>query len=262
MLLTQPKAAGALVHEFEYGPVLVVDEQPTSAEREDAEANILREHMLEIARCLVLVEKSPVDPVLVWYQTDETTPLVGGPLGAQGWGFRWAHTFQTPRKPQVLDETSVRALINGYFALDETTRAQLGVVLTRLNSSMMGDNEDEDKAIDLGIAMEALLGKGLSTDVPISYSLRLRGTLLLGGTSETRKENYYRLKELYDLRSRAAHGNKLGPRTSVKLGPDRNKEPVNTREFLDQGTRVCADMVRKIIERGGMPDWEALTLGW
>lgn len=135
--------------------------------------------------------------------------------------------------------------------------------LTRLNSSMMRTqkNEVEDAAIDLGIAMEALLTRDRDHDASVSYLLRLRGTLLLGGDPDTRRQNYIRIRELYTLRSKAAHGESIAASVSVPHGPNRQRRSVNAREFLGEGTKLCADLIKAVIRRGEIPYWEAMIVG-
>jgi hypothetical protein len=245
----RPITTAALVREFEHGPVLTAGQHPTEQEREEVQANVRTQLLREIARCLVLVNDSAIYPISGWYQTDETVPLVGGAHGGAGYTpLQHGHKFEP--KSKDIDEAWVTSVVRDYFRLDDEVRNRLHIPLTRLNHSMMMlSKEVEDIAIDLGIALEALLTKDLDHDASISYQVRLRGTLLLGGNPETRKENYYRLKHLYNLRSKAAHGVNIGKRVKVRLGPGYPIKTVNTQKFLQEGTHMCADMIRQIIRR-------------
>ena len=261
----RPKADAALVQEFVQEPVFSSGPLRTEAERQTV-ADTLRvvheqhETMLEIARCLVLAQNSAIYPILHWYHPDDT-PLFGGAQSGGATALEHIHGFGVPA--EEFDQDSVKSLVSGYFGLDEATRDRLRVPLTRLNSSMMRrrKNEVEDASIDLGIAMEALLTKERDYDAPVSYLLRLRGTVLLGGDSDTRRRNYVRIKELYALRSKAAHGENVTASISVPRGPNRQRRSVDAREFLSEGTKLCADMIKAVIRRGEIPDWEAMVAG-
>jgi hypothetical protein len=189
MFTLRPKVNAALVQEFVQRPVFTSSSVRTRAEQEAVQATLRVVHaqyetMLEVARCLVLVDDSPVSPILNWYHPDDT-PLFGGAQSGGWTGLEHIYRFGVPVKD--FEEDSVKSLVNNYFRLDKATRDQLRVPLARLNSSMMQKQNIEDAAIDLGIALEALLTKERDHDAPVSYLLRLRGTHLLGGDPETRR---------------------------------------------------------------------------
>ena len=266
MFTGRPQVDAALVQEFVQRPVFTSSRVRTQAEQETVRAtvNVVRkqfETMMEVAQCLVLVDDSPVSVILSWYQPDDT-PLFGG---AQGGGISaLEHIYRFGVTAKDFDQDSVKSLLSNYFRLDKATRDWLRVPLTRLNSSMVQTrtNKVNDAAIDLGIAMEALLTKERDHDAPISYLLRLRGTLLLGGNPDIRRQNYYRIRELYTLRSKAAHGESIAEVIKVPLGSNRGKRNVSAPELLREGTSLCANMIRQIIQRGEIPDWEATVIGW
>jgi hypothetical protein len=111
-----------------------------------------------------------------------------------------------------------------------------------------------DRAIDLGIALEALLmhgsGGGHTDNSPISYRLSLRGAMYLEATHEARKLTFDLLRHVYGLRSTAIHEGHLKATVDKKL----------TNASLDDGIRKAAALILKIIDTGRMPDWEAVIL--
>ncbi len=161
MFTGRPQVDAALVQEFVKRPVFTSSRVRTQAEQETVRAtvNVVRkqfETMMEVAQCLVLVDDSPVSVILSWYQPDDT-PLFGG---AQGGGISaLEHIYRFGVTAEDFDQDSVKSLLSNYFRLDKATRDWLHVPLTHLNSSMvqMRTNKVNDAAIDLGIAMEALL---------------------------------------------------------------------------------------------------------
>ena len=101
----------------------------------------------------------------------------------------------------------------------------------------------------MGISLESLLTAGRDPSTAISYVVRLHGALLAGGTTTTKRKNFRLLDAVYDLRSKAVHGGKV-PKHKNLSGKRRS-----TDDILWEGSVICADIIRKVIERGGIPDW-------
>ncbi len=80
----------------------------------------------------------------------------------------------------------------------------------------------------------------------ISYRISLRAALFLGNTLDDRKLVRKQVRDLYKLRSQAAHGSR--------------KQQKNTEEIVRNGFSVCAAIVRKIVKRGSFPIWSDLEL--
>lgn len=111
-----------------------------------------------------------------------------------------------------------------------------------------------DQMIDLGIAFESIY---LGGDVrgELSFTLRIRAAWFLGKNAEERESILREFKVIYDCRSRAVHSGRLDD--FVKVG----KKPTPLDEFLAMAQNRCADSIKKIIERGGFPDWDKLITG-
>jgi len=120
----------------------------------------------------------------------------------------------------------------------------------------------EDKLIDYLIGFEALLLKGDERQ-ELEYRLALRGSVLLGKTSEERQTVFKELKTAYRERSNIVHGGAV--REAVKIGGDKIKfnefvEKVEQRlratikEFLalsetQSESKVIKDLDDKIVGR-------------
>jgi hypothetical protein len=139
----------------------------------------------------------------------------------------------------------VRELVEKYLDLGAHLKKKLAVPIQRLNQALKR-LDMVDRAIELGVALEALLVDDRDHDAPISYLLRIRGSWLAGGTLEERKENYKLLRDAYDLRSRAVHSGNIS-----KPGAD---------EVLREGSALCANLIRSVIQRGHVPRWDDLIL--
>jgi Apea-like HEPN len=206
--------------------------------------------MREIVKCLCLLKNTAVCELANWYESPLSTPMIGGVLGSGGQAVE--HIFQMEIQPEEYDEISAKSLVEDFLAMSETDRGKLDIPLTRLNTALR-EPLSEDKALDLGIALESLLGPGHEE---ISYKIRLRGTLLVGGNEEDRRHTFQHLNKLYGLRSTAAHGDKLDP--SVKVGGNQ----VTTDAFLKECCSIVSKMIREIIKSGFVSDWEGRLLGW
>lgn len=119
----------------------------------------------------------------------------------------------------------------------------------------------EAAAIDLGIAAEALLTRDRDHDAPISYLLRTRGALLLGGSADERRDHYMTLRDLYNLRSKVAHQGEIIDYTSTPHSTSAREKLEQSAEKLKRGEALCTRMIRQIIDTGSFPNWDELALG-
>jgi hypothetical protein len=149
------------------------------------------------------------------------------------------------RKAPPLDVDALHQVVNQFFALPPKLRQEMAIPIDRLNLAIGGRNP-VDKAIDLGVALEALLLHELDDNGELSYRLKTRGAALLGGSASQRRETFNILGRLYNLRSKAVHSGKLKG---------------NPTEEIRAGCALCVRLVLKMIERGAWPDWDALVLG-
>ena len=232
---------------------------PLKAVRESTSIASLAE---ELAPVIALLAPKPIFTIGQWYQRPESTPLAG--LLHSWSGPTAEHPFYFSIEKQEYQISEMEALVSQYQSLDDSTRQRLRTALTRLNQSRryLEYHTVEAAAIDLGIAAEALLTQDRDPDAPISFLLRARGTLLLGGTPEARKQNYKVLRDLYNLRSKVAHTGVIADRATIPFSEETRRKLREATEQVKVGQRVCIEMLTAIIQRGGFPDWDALMLGW
>jgi len=246
----------ALVRPFKHEPVFnpAFDGDLQWAERFRSAHQYRKAEMNEIARVLTLVRDSPVFPIAHWFQIPEDTPVLGSVGGWSGGHFRPA--FLRLIKVDDYADTEMADLVEVYMNRDIRLRERLDVPLERLRTAMLQESL-ESTAIDLGIALESLLTHEQDSEAPISYRLRLRATHLLGGTRDNRIENAKRFRVLYVLRSRAAHGAKV---TDSALRDAAGSGTAAA--FLSDCAKLTSLMIRRLIDRGALPDWEGLAMGW
>lgn len=215
----------------------------------------------ELAEVVALLTPKPIIPVGHWYQRPEALPLVGMLSGYSGPTNEHPLYIEVPLQDYAAHD--IQATVKQYLALPEKTRRQLRTPLRRLNQSrrQLQHHTIEAAAIELGIAAEALLTQDRDKDAPISFTLRARGTLLLGGAPDVRLRTYQTLRDLYDLRSTVAHEGFIVEHQDRRPSKKDRERMKRARETAEAGQALCIAMIRKVIELGELPAWDNLLLG-
>jgi hypothetical protein len=123
-------------------------------------------------------------------------------------------------------------------------KAVLRIGLDRLSQALR-KGQKTDKAIDLGIALEAMLLHGIGRD-ELSYRAAVRAATFLGGSADERLGTFKLVRDAYQLRSSAVHTGKVSE----------GGKPLAV-EVLRDASITCAALARKLIERGSFPSWES-----
>ena len=110
-----------------------------------------------------------------------------------------------------------------------------------------------DKMIDLGIAFESFLLRGISQGVTFRFSLR--GSLYLEEGMEERTRLNKELEAIYKYRSRAVHEGTLPDKVTV------NGENVPMGQFIKRSQDLFKRCLLKVIESHQLPDWRTIELG-
>jgi hypothetical protein len=178
-----------------------------------------------------------------WVQPDDW--LAGVAMNA---GWQIAPSTHLAGEAEV-PKQEAEGLAAAYFALDPTKRAQvLRIPLDRLGRA--GRERDiADRAIDLGIALEALLLHDLEPDRgELGFRLSLRGAWLIGATDIERSDVQKSLRAIYKLRSDAVHSGFVA------------SDPKTTGTIV-RATELCGALIRRIIELKCKVEWQGLVLG-
>lgn len=157
---------------------------------------------LDVARLLALVGPSSPIPWVSWV---ELPPQIPGDVQRGG------NEIILERAQAQIETDDVKALtptFSAFTALSKKRRDAVRLALKHL-AAAVAVRSPEEKALSLGIAAEAVLLHGYKERQQLSLTLRLAGAWLLGADYEKRKEIYGRLKRLYEMRSVAAHGERL-----------------------------------------------------
>jgi hypothetical protein len=134
---------------------------------------------------------------------------VGWYVGSPGGGLSWKSGLPDEifGKKYLLQSDAVPELSELILLLEKNEKKEeaFQVALQRLNDIIeSGQSRDRDKIIDAVIGLESLFLIGINTE--LKYRLCLRAAILLGDSSDERKQLYNNLTFLYDLRSAIIHG--------------------------------------------------------
>lgn len=206
-------------------------------------SNFQRAH--DCILCLGLC--GPTAPFIVaeWVEADAAVPTTGA-----GYGLPYSEGIRRDLRPN--DDVDVLAprLVAAWEATASTRRDALRVAAARLNSAIRRASP-VDSAIDLGIALEAILLRDISDDRgELTYRLRIRGARWLGANPGERAVISQLLGDLYRMRSTAVHTGRVF--TVVRGRP--------VADVLNDGYALTAKAIRTIL-LAGEPNWENVTLG-
>lgn len=148
----------------------------------------------------------------------------------------------------------LKPLYEMFMTLSQKDKDHLKIPIQRLNQARRRLS-CVDKAIDQGIAMEALFLNDKSGSEQISFLLRLRASLWLGSDIEEREKLLHFFSAAYTCRSKAVHNGKLAQEIRVS-----HRGNIHINDLLQESDQLCVDAIKKIINYGGFPDWNKLVL--
>lgn len=226
----------AITTDFDFGPVIYFpSERPASPSIREAQDKV------EEAMLLMSVLGAYPNVRMFWVQPQDL--LFSSGLGA-GWQIGAESLLQHEAR---LEEREACELGNAYFALDETVRTKyLRIPLDRLNRAGR-ERDPTDRAIDLGIALEALLLHE-QKEGELSFRLAMRGAWLVGSSAKQREQAFNLLRSLYNLRSTAVHSGEFSTKP-------------NARNDLRDGLSLCQRLIEIMIDKKCVVNWNSLVLG-
>lgn len=197
--------------------------------------------MGKIAQCLPLFGPNAATAFANWEQMDETWSIPG--YDAKPRGVTSMNELRTTRSLPFVDEPRREEIISSYLALSESRQTALSIGLSRFALAMRRQRI-EDRAIELRVALEALLTPDRKHDTPVTHLIRQRGGLALGTTVEERKAFGSALAKAYGCGSTAIHTGLL------KLEKDKT--------YVEAGMQHCAELLKRFILVGPPKDWDEL----
>ena len=236
----------ALITRFAYQPVFYIPENPQPPEKMAAKIPTGKaQDLLAEAASLLALAGTPSVYRMFWVQPEDWMMSAGITAG-------WQWSSSDPAISEQPVPQDIEAEAAAYFALPAADRNRyLRIPLDRLNRALL-DRDFADKAIDLGIALEALLlheSGDPRERGELKYRLGLRAAWLLGEDAAERQKVQTTIGKLYDLRSRAVHSGEI----------DRNAK---TGTQLHQASELCARLIGRIIELEMLGvNWKSLVVG-
>jgi hypothetical protein len=246
-----PKAA--IIRKIEFSPK-TYEYETYKPHSENSTLGPKQKELYEACACLTLVGPSTPLPVAYWTEIEKWVPCAI--LLGEGWSSP-IYDVKNVKNYLIKNEDVFRAqeIYEIFSQLSPEIREKLRVPLGRLNQAIRR-LDLVDKAIDLGIALEALFLSDRSHTEQIAFTFRLRGAWFMAEDAQKRQELILIFDKLYDCRSRAIHSGRLDDKINIKRKP-----PIPTQEFLEQGIKLCVDAIEKILRKGCFPEWGKVILG-
>ena len=132
-----------------------------------------------------------------------------------------------------------------YRRMDASARFRIAV--SRWEQSATRGAAQEDRAVDLRIALESLYLD--TSDGEMGFRLSTTCARHLGITLEERRDISKTLKDFYGLASRVIHGTELSKTRDADA------------QTLRRASKLCRDGILKIVETKHQPKWSDLLLG-
>lgn len=203
------------------------------------------------AALLCLTVSGPYGPARIgtsygavgWIPIMSSRPLLGG---------EQIHRVQlvTLKELQACDISQLQQIHDHFTKLSKKRQDTLRIPMTLLNRALRRE-WDVYSAIDLGIIFELLFSDNKPMDSSISFTLRLRAARVLRSGRNDREKVAGIVKDLYSLRSKAAH---MGELPQYVRGMDAS-------QFLERiAAPLAAEAIQHFILRGE-PDWNNVIYG-
>jgi hypothetical protein len=232
------------------------DQQAQQPPKRKSDFKELESLALDAARLMVLLVEGDVAPIPShtlgpWEEWVPCSGVTGD------WGQRHPRAAMNHMTKLAVSEShraDWRSLLDQFVGLGKQDKRAVTTALDRLATSVHED-QLEDSAIDLGIALEALLLSSHSGGGEFKLAFSLRGSWWLGTTPGERIELFALLQWLYKQRSQAAHGDRLDSQFRNHEGQD-----VPSHQALTIGRDLCRRVIRRTLELGGFPDWSSVVL--
>lgn len=235
--------SAALVMRVPFGPVFT-DQEAIDPSFPEQELDFLR----ALVNCIALAAEGPIAIVKAWFEDDD--PRL--PLLTSGVAFSDPRWGSSAAAPYVVDPERIKKVISDYTNFEDRKDA-VHTALSRLAGAWEGWHREE-RAIDLGLALEAVLmyTPGRNPDnSEISYKIGLRAAWVLGETPDDRMAIFQQSRHLYRYRSEAAHSGLI----KTKLDTWRNVD-----NEIEAGIVLVGRIIAAVLAHKSWPNWNELVL--
>lgn len=205
-----------------------------------------------ITHCLTVIGPSAPIRAITWCSfPDERLRLVA----STGASFVGSSPEAFPGESSVLiseDSESVAKIVSMLLALSGDDRDKINISLSRLNRAIRR-RDDADRALDLAIALETLLGEK-DGGGDLAHRVSTRAAQLSPGDRKQKRRVRGVVKAAYNLRNDVAHSGHVKPQKSVWGKP----EP--THKIIDEAISICGRIIRQIGELKQIPHWDVFDV--
>ena len=240
----------ALVQRFEMSPALRVetgDGWPEWHVQHPKEFEFLE----RLAEALALFPDAMPQCVSKWVETEGIDAIPGLTGGLSG-DFELMEVI--PRRHvrlQPLDKDTVTDQLRKFMQLSRDVKQKLSTPLRRLAIANTRRNVD-DRAVDLGIALEAMFGGRANSE--ITHKVAVRGSVFTSRKSDERLRNYKILKTAYNLRSKIVHGGQVQADQMIK------SVCLPASEVVERSAVLLQLALNKVVDAGSFPNWTEVDL--
>jgi hypothetical protein len=210
----------------------------------------------DVRLCLSVIGPHPLLGPMQWVQFEDNDLDA---LASAGAGSNELEILPYELLPAVLlDPDAARRLVRQFLGLPEKVREPVRRSLQRLSQAMLR-REPGDKAADLSIALEALLTDEAGEH---TWKVSTRAGVLTGWDLRSKLDRRNVIAATYRMRSSLVHS---GAASRMIHVPGRGRQPAAA--VCEEAGRICAAVIRAIIERGGKPEWATFDVsgglcGW
>ena len=207
---------------------------------------------IELCQALSLACNSAVQILLQWrfLAKDEIFNLTPGQAESTQLGRIDLSGSSTKARTSQIEEA--KRIYNEFAEFNQKDREKLLIVIKRWIKSKTSQ-EDVDRMIDLGIALESLYVPESSGE--ITFKLGVRAAWHLKEDPADRQKLKKTFGDIYKWRSDAVHTGKLPKKT-------KNLSQEKVEEFIETAQDYCRDSILKILKEGKFPaNWDDLIFG-
>lgn len=241
-----PFVTSALIAPHTVSPLFraITDGEPTNV------APLALQELLNEAR-LALTLAGPSLPLSAGYWFQFEDPVLAA-LGINGRFTQRgvAEPWRAGIDQGAFDSEDAKLLVNAFLALEGPLRGRLRLSLERFFQAL-GESPHGDRALDLAIALESLL---VDSNSEVTFRLALRAALLAESSTSERARLRATITALYGVRSSLIHS---GLVATVKV---KGRGRMAAGEVVEEATDACGKILRAVLLRGSLPDWESLEV--
>lgn len=207
----------------------------------------LKNEFHDISLIMTLAGPSPVIGTAIWMEYEDPDLKFYGDF-LNTWVTRSIEVVPlTGQHRDSKDAIKIPTMLSEFHKLNTKTKLQVRVALERFSLALRRGSLG-DIAIDLAIALESLTGGNETNEV--THKVTTRTTRMLGGDAKERNRIRDIVKATYHYRSSMVHNGQQPKGLRNICG-----SKVDARVILTQAVSICADLIKKILHDGTIPDW-------